>query len=175
MKVIFKLLSVLIITLSAVIIASLFGAAHNQISFTVSDEFFSAYLSGHTGVGYWGFTSPRTEAALIGVVGSWWVGLITGIIYSLIFLLLKEKIRYTHIFNAFVINIAATLAASCIGFLLGSFIPWNKSNVWMDFGINDPQKYVQATYMHEGGYIGTVIGFIAGMIYLFSFLKNIRS
>ena len=37
----------------------------------------------------------------------------------------------------------------------------------MEFGTQNPQKYVQANFMHSGSYYGGIIGLIIGIIYLF--------
>ena len=86
LSIFFKIISIIILS---IIIASLFGAIHNQISYSVSSEFFKNYLFGNFGVYDWEIKNDRISASIVGVLGSYWVGLILGIIYSIIFMFLK--------------------------------------------------------------------------------------
>ena len=37
----------------------------------------------------------------------------------------------------------------------------------MHFGIQNPQKYIEAAYMHNGSYFGAITGLTGGIIFLF--------
>ena len=74
-----KLLVYLLIVTLAMLLAGLYGMAHNQISYTVSPEYFTKFK-------FWqfGFTDPRlperVRASLVGFLASWWMGLPVGLL-----------------------------------------------------------------------------------------------
>lgn len=167
MKTALIFLKIILIIVLSIVLASLFGALHNQISYSVSSEFFKNFLFGNFGVYDWEIKNDRILASLVGILGSYWVGLILGIIYSVIFLFLKTENNFKNILNAILINIGFALVGSFVGYIIGKFISLENSGVFMDFGTQYPQNYIQAAYMHNGSYYGGIVGLIAGIIYLF--------
>jgi len=158
--------SILIIIFST-IVASLFGAIHNQISYSVSSEFFKNFLFGIFGTNEWNIKNERLEASIVGVIGSYWVGVILGIIYTIIFLFMKTENNLNNIKNAILINIGFAFLGSLIAYLIAKFfIKFEDSGVFIDFGTQNPQNYLEAAFMNTGSYFGGVVGIIIGIIYL---------
>ncbi|RRJ86905.1 hypothetical protein EG240_15745 [Paenimyroides tangerinum] len=157
----------LIIVIFSIIIACLFGAIHNQLSYSVSYEFFEHFLFGNFGTNEWNLNNKRIEASVVGILGSYWVGFILGIIYAVICLFINTENKFKYILKAISINIFFALIGSIIGYIIGFIIPWENLGIWMEFGTQNPQKYVQANFMHSGSYYGGIIGLIIGIIYLF--------
>ena len=167
MKTTATILKALIIVIFSIIIASVFGAIHNQLSYFVSNEFFENFLFGNFGTTEWNLNNRRIEASVVGILGSYWVGFILGVIYAIIFLFINTENNFKYIFKAISINILFALIGSIIGYIIGLIIPWENSGIWMEFGTQNPQKYVQANFMHSGSYYGGIAGLIFGIIYLF--------
>ena len=167
MKTLSIFFKIILIIILSIVIASLFGAIHNQISYSVSSEFFKNFLFGNFGVNDWEINNDRILVSLVGILGSYWVGLILGIIYSIIFLFLKTENNFKNILNAILINIGFAFVGSFAGYIIGKFINLENSGVFMDFGTQHPQNYIEAAYMHNGSYYGGIVGLIAGIIYLF--------
>ncbi|TXF77682.1 hypothetical protein [Chryseobacterium sp.] len=151
----------------SVIIASLFGAIHNQISYSVSSEFFTNFLFGNFGTHEWNLKNNRLEASIVGIIGSYWVGLILGIIYIIVFLFMRTENNFKDIINAILINIGCAFLGSFIAYLIAKYlIDYENSGVFIDFGTQNPQNYLEAAFMNTGSYIGGILGVIAGIIYL---------
>ena len=167
MKTTATILKALIIILFSVIIASIFGAIHNQLSYSVSNEFFENFLFGNFGTNEWNLNDKRIEASLVGILGTYWVGFLLGIIYAVIFFFINTENNFKFIFKAISLNILLALIGSIIGYFIGFLIPWEDSGIWMEFGTQNSQKYVQANFMHSGAYYGGILGLIFGIIYLF--------
>ncbi|MFV0156787.1 hypothetical protein OBK03_13590 [Empedobacter falsenii] len=162
-----KGIQVILILFFSIIVASLFGALHNQISYSVSSEFFTDFLFGRFGTNEWNIRNERLEASIVGIIGSYWVGLILGIIYAIIFLFMNTENNIKNIINAIIINIAFTILGSFIAFIIAKFfISYQNSGVFMEFGTKNPQNYLEAAFMNTGSYYGGIIGIIAGIIYL---------
>ncbi len=167
MKTLSTLFKIILIIILSTVIASLFGAIHNQVSYSVSPEFFNDFLFVKFGIQYWEINNERVGAMLVGILGSYWVGLILGIIYSIIFLSLNTENNFRNILNAILINIGFAFFGSLIAYIISKFIGIENSGVFIDFGIQYPQNYIEAAYMHTGSYYGGIVGLIAGIIYLF--------
>lgn len=61
----------------AVVAAGAFGAAHNQLSYSVGPTYFTGFK--FTQFGLPEGTAPRWGASLVGWQASWWMGLIAGL------------------------------------------------------------------------------------------------
>src|SRR5438874_12501727 len=74
-----KLLIYVLIIVLAVIIAGLYGVAHNQISYTVALEYFTKFKFRHFGF----VDTPlpeRVRASMVGFLASWWMGIPIGLL-----------------------------------------------------------------------------------------------
>ena len=167
MKTLSIFFKIILIIILSIVIASLFGAIHNQISYSVSSEFFKNFLFGNFGVYDWEIKNDRILASLVGILGSYWVGLILGIIYSIIFLFLKTENNFKNILYAIFRNIGFAFIGSLAGYIIGKFISLENSGVFIDFGTQFPRNYIEASYMHTGSYFGGIVGLVLGIIYLF--------
>ncbi|MDM1139977.1 hypothetical protein [Empedobacter sp. R132-2] len=162
-----KGIQVILIIIFSVIIASLFGAILNQFSYSVSSEFFTNFLFGNFGTNEWNFKNERLEASIVGIIGSYWVGLILGIIYAIIFLFMRTENNLKNIKNAILINIGFSILGSLIAYLIAKiFVDYKNSGVFMEFGTQNPQNYLEAAFMNTGSYFGGIAGIVAGIIYL---------
>ena len=68
-----KLFVYIVIIVLAVFIASLYGVAHNQISYTVAPEYFTKFKFRQFGF----VDTPlpeRVRASMVGFLASWWMG-----------------------------------------------------------------------------------------------------
>jgi hypothetical protein len=167
MKTMQSILKCTLIIFSSIIIASLFGVLHNQLSFSVSTAFFENFLFRNFGINEWKLDNPRIGAAIVGILGSYWVGFYLGLFYAVIFLFLKTKNDLKNIFIAITINIGTAFLGSLTGYLVSSFlIPPAQSGIFVDFGTTNPENYIQAAYMHTGSYYGGVAGLVLGIIFL---------
>lgn len=171
MKTLSIFFKIILIIILSIVIASLFGAIHNQISYSVSSEFFRNFLFGQFGIDELNIHNDRLAASIVGIIGSYWVGLILGIIHSIIFIFLKTADNFKNIINAILINIGLAFIGSFISYIISKFFTVENSGVFIDFGIQNPQNYIEAAYMNTGSYFGGIFGLIIGIIYLFK--KNI--
>ena len=167
MRTIVTIFKAILIVIISIIFASIFGVIHNQISYSISPEFFQNFLFGNFGTNEWNINNYRIEASIVGILGSYWVGFILGIIYLIIFLFINTQNNFKYIFKALIINLLFSLIGSVLGYLIAYFfVSIENSGVWMDFGTNNPKNYIEAVYMHEGSYYGGIVGLLFGIIYL---------
>ncbi|MEM9714886.1 MAG: hypothetical protein AAF826_00060 [Pseudomonadota bacterium] len=162
-----RLLLIPVMLAAACLCAGFYGALHNQVSYTVSPEYFHGFK-------FTQFNIPtelqnRWGAALVGWRASWWMGPIIGtpIVVATLFI---SPIR-----RAFRVFLSTTLLVICITLgigLLALFAGFTVINT--DFltdlinrpGLRDPIAFARAGWMHEFAYIGGLIGLIAGIIHV---------
>lgn len=159
-----KWLAAPILLVLACLLAGLYGALHNQISYTIAPEYFHAFK-------FEQFVMPgafrnRLGAALVGILASWWMGVIAGM-----------PILIASIFHPGVIGMVtgflrAALAMTGVTLLTGlcallaSFaligpetLPW-----WaLQRELEDPVAFARAGTMHNFCYIGAALGLLAGL------------
>ena len=141
------------------LLAATFGIVHDQITYTISPEYFTHFkFQQFAQVNPNG--PPRLFVAVIGVLATWWVGLIAGWIIG------RQNCRLPSGFTwqvraQFFILLATTIIGSALGGIYGAFL----SEISLDdlltleqVGITDPDAFRTVGKIHLGGYIGVVIG-----------------
>jgi hypothetical protein len=103
---------------AACIVAGVYGALHNQISYSVSPDYFFALKFHQFAIP--GDLRNRTGASIVGWYASWWMGLIIGVPVLLIGLILPDwKTYLTHGLVAF-----AVVASTALVVGLGALSVW---------------------------------------------------
>lgn len=146
-------------------VAALFGALHNQLSYTVAPEYFHGFKFSQ-------FNIPselhnRQGAALVGVYASWWMGLVVGLPVFAIGLPITSVRAYLR---AGVQAMAWVIGMAALGGLIGLLAGWSLmteariESFYIPTNILDPIRFMWAGSMHDGSYIGGLAGLILGLI-----------
>lgn len=141
------------------IIAGIYGMLHDQITFTISAEYFLYFKALRK------TTLPhRLAASIIGWNGTWWLGLFAAIILVLLYLIKRNT---DHLIKNVVSNalwiICISAAAGIVGGVVGFIFP-TQSGEFFDFAMRHNVEYYTAYFsvwmIHWGGYIGSVVGIV---------------
>ncbi|MEM6390235.1 MAG: hypothetical protein AAF825_10395, partial [Pseudomonadota bacterium] len=160
------LIFVVLLALSC-LAAALFGALHNQVSFTIGPDYFYAIKFPQFRIEA---LPPRGGAAIVGVLASWWMGPIIGLPAFVIGLIAVPTAgRYFRAgLRAIAVVFAATGIAALIGLALGI---WRVSQgidpgFWIPAGA-EAADIIRAGSMHNASYAGGALGAViaAGMIW----------
>jgi hypothetical protein len=165
-----KIKILFLMLLVAIMGASIFGIIHDQISYTISEEYFTQFKFKQFGVP-WAYEHPRLGAIYIGFWATWWVGLIVWLFLGLFSLNfntpthMKKELSYSY-----VIAFSVAFCFSITGIVLGYYVV-NENNVsnynhWLWSGVKDPVQFVRVGYMHNASYIGGLVGMFTGLIFL---------
>jgi len=162
-----KIGAFVILSVCGVIVASLYGALHNQLSYSVSAEYFTRFK-------FEQFSIPialpeRVGAGLVGIRASWWMGLPIGIILGLVGFIHKEAdsmLKFT--FQSFAVVAVVTFVVGLTGLLYGvlylSNLPLDEFADWyIPIGLNNVKAFISAGSMHNFSYLGGVVGLIVGI------------
>jgi len=155
----------------AALIAGIYGAVHDQLSYTLSPEYFTRFKFIQFAMP-WAEHSPRMGAALIGFLASWWVGVIVFAILGLFgFMFASPGLMFRALLKSFLVVLLTTFVIGMLGLLCG-YIVVDETSVAgymprLQPGVIDAVQFIRVGYMHNAGYLGGVIGLITGIRYLF--------
>lgn len=158
------------IILLGCLLAGIYGALHDQLSYTISPEYFThfKFIQFHTD---WAYAYPRIGASYIGFLASWWMGFIIAIILLIISYMASERqTQYRHEVKACLLVILASSVITLSGlaliiYFIGEqqlhyFYEW----IWPD--VKNPLAFIHVGLMHNVSYLGGFIGLLTGIIYL---------
>lgn len=149
----------------AMFTAAAFGALHNQISFSVGASYFYDVKFAQFSIDP--VIQNRIGAAVVGILASWWMGLLMGLpAFALGLFTQAGRRRY------FYAGIKAIwIATSCAA--LGSFIGLAYAYIAdintlvgylpMVDAFSDPIGFVRAAIMHDASYFGGALGALAAL------------
>ncbi len=156
-----------LVVLSACLFAGVFGALHDQISFTVSPDYFYHFKFEQFEIPeHW---QGRWGAAIVGWKASWWMGVLIGIPLGLIGLIMPSPRSYLfHCLMAFLVVLATTLAVGLGGLVYAwQYLTLDDVRDYvLPRGVTDRWAFHRAGIMHESSYLGGFIGIATGAIYL---------
>lgn len=137
----------------AVIVAGVYGAVHDQISYTVSPEYFTKFKFQQFQLG----GSPhvdRVRAAMVGFLASWWMGIPVGILVGLAGFIHRGtgqmlRMLLWSMFVAVVFTLLFGLAGLLYGYLQTEHIDLADYHGWsIPDDVTHLRGYLCAGYMH---------------------------
>ena len=151
------------------ILAGVYGIAHDQITYSISHEYFTRFKFSQFHYANFGMP-PRVFVAEIGFLATWWVGFFAAwFIARLTVPAFPRMAALRYSLRGFGIIIVAALIASIVGYLLGLWHGTDYS-AWEEFEstlrIRDLPRFVRVAYIHNASYLGGFIGLVAAIMYL---------
>lgn len=159
----------LLMAIAGALSAGIFGVVHDQVTFTISPEYFTRMKFDqfrHADFGY----RPRILVATIGFLATWWVGLIAA------WFLARRIVPSRPVGEAWRLlgkslarMLAGTLAVACIGAFVGPWIlgdsgSWNDALQSMD--VSDKSAFTCVAGIHTGAYLGAFFSWMAVLLAL---------
>jgi hypothetical protein len=153
--------------------AGIYGFLHDQISFTVSPEYFTLLKFSQ-------FNIPdnlhnRIGAGIVGILATWWMGLVIGVIIIPVGLVIPNWKNYFKVMLKTFIYVSLTALLIGIIALIYGLINYDIVNIpQFSFpdGVVDKVNFAVVGNMHNFSYIGGIIGIIIGIIYII--INNFR-
>ena len=170
-----KFLTLLLIILIAPFIAGLYGIVHDQLTYTISHEYYTRFKFYQFGLCAMGneaiLPNPRQAVAVVGFMATWWMGLPIGIILGLVGLIHNDNRQMFRItMKAFAVTIIVTFLTGLIGLGYGELVLADKpkdcfTGWFLPENLNDFKNFISVGSMHNFSYLGGMIGLSAGIIY----------
>jgi hypothetical protein len=159
------------VSLLGAILAGLYGAAHDQLSYTISEEYFTKLKFDQFSYANFGL-HPRIFAAEVGFLATWWVGLVIAWFLARLGLTeIPESQRRTCTLVAFAIVFLTALVVGSGGLLLGIFrTRTGDLEAWESWqralALTNLRGFVIVAHLHDASYLGGLLGLIAAAIYV---------
>ncbi|WP_306641585.1 hypothetical protein [Sanyastnella coralliicola] len=167
------------ILILAPVIAALYGVVHDQITYSISNEYYTKFKFIQFRMMEMGMgenigteerpeiilKNPRLGAAYVGAMATWWVGVIIGAILAMVGLLHKNhRNMWKTTLQALVLTMVIALVTGLIGLGVGS--TYEASPGWFipDY-LEHPQRFIMVGSMHNFSYLGGGVGLLAGMFF----------
>jgi hypothetical protein len=156
------------------LLAGLYGVIHDQVTYSISEEYFTKLKFDQFHYANFGFPS-RVLVGEVGFLATWWVGFISAWFLARIAVpAWSSAIALRRCILGFTIILGAALAAAVAAYFLGLNHSGDFSN-WQvmcnNLGVTDIRNFVRAAYIHNGSYIGGFIGLISAIMRLLR-IKN---
>lgn len=163
------------IALLGAIIAGTYGIFHDQVTYSISPEYFTKLKFAQFQYANFGFP-VRFFVAEIGFLATWWVGLFSGWFLARIALpAWPAPVAFRRCLVGFVLIFTLAASAAVIGYFLGIHHSADYS-YWQDMclslGVTDVPAFVRVAYIHNGGYLGGLVGLIAAIVFLLCLKKR---
>lgn len=160
----------IVLVFAAVLLAGIFGVIHDQITYTVSPEYYTKFKFRQFGL--LDLALPdRVRAAIVGFLASWWMGIPIGILVGSVgFIHRGHKRMFAVSLRSFVLVVAFTLLVGLIGLAYGFFstATINRADYqgwFIPADIVDLRRFLCVGYMHNASYIGGALSIFAAWIY----------
>jgi hypothetical protein len=163
-----KLVLTPVLLVIACLFAGMYGVVHNQISYTVSPEYFTQFKFHQFGIEH---VPNRFGAAVVGWNAAWWMGIVIGIVLIPMGLVIRGNANYfwgmIRVFGVVAVTtLFVGLTALMVAFLV---VDADSAGQISRYGneIADDIAFARAGTMHNFSYLGGLIGIITGAITIF--------
>jgi hypothetical protein len=149
--------------------AGAYGILHDQITYTLSPEYFthlkfSQFRWANLGL------PPRFFVGEIGFLATWWVGFFGGWVLARVTApFAPPRVMLRLALRGFRTMIAAAMLSGAVGYCYGLMQHPTAANSGIaDFaesiGVQDVPAFVRVAYIHNGGYLGGLAGLVAAAL-----------
>ena len=171
-----RLVLIPVLVAIACLFAGVYGALHNQISYTVSPEYFTEFKFHQFGLVHF---QDRLGAAFVGWAAAWWMGLVIGVILIPSGLVMRGNSNYfwgmIRVFAlvSFTTLIVGLTALAVAYLVIDADMAGQISRYGND--ITDDIAFARAGTMHNFSYLGGLLGILTGAVSIFRQRKSTAS
>lgn len=161
-----------LVCLCGALVAGAYGICHDQVTYSISKEYFSRFKFDQFAYAKPPIESPRVFAGIIGFLATWWVGaLIAWVMVRVSLMRGRELPTFRQFLVAFLISFSVSFLAALCGFLYGL---WRRTTGyaegwlrWLDeLAVEDVDSFMTVGYIHNSSYLGGILGTIVAIAYL---------
>ncbi|MEM7601723.1 MAG: hypothetical protein AAF357_09940 [Verrucomicrobiota bacterium] len=161
-----------VVTIAGAFVAGAYGILHDQVTYSISPEYFSRFKFQQFAYAEPPGGHPRVFAGIIGFLATWWVGAFFAWAMARVALMRNEGLPpYREFAVAFLITFSISFLIACGGFGYGL---WRKARSyavgwteWMDaMAVQDTESFMTVGYIHNSSYLGGVVGTLVAILYL---------
>jgi type III secretory pathway component EscS len=174
-----KLKLFLFVILFTILVASIFGIIHDQVTYTIAPEYYTKFKFFQFRLAYPGceFTmNHRVAALIVGIQATWWMGLIIGLFYAITLMTFEyDPSLFRLFFKTVLITFIMTILGSISGYIYWkSYLQFHEVNWFLPENLTDRNSFIGAGSIHNFSYLGGVLGLMAGMLYLMIIKQKLK-
>jgi hypothetical protein len=158
--------------LLTVLIAGGYSILHDQITYTISHEYYTKFKFVQFGLAEedqaLDLAEPRQAVAIVGFMATWWTGVVIGLVLGLVGLTFPTAgSMFQAIMRATGIILLVTILAGIVGGFYGKYylarygVDW-----WLPEHLVHKGDFITVGSIHNFSYLGGLVGLVAGIIYL---------
>lgn len=173
-----KTLTYIVYVFLGAIVGAIYGALHDQISYSFSAEYFTRFKFIQFGVP-WAYEHPRIGAAYVGAMASWWMGAILAALLGIKGFAFANGREMLHsLLKSLLLVVFIVLLTGLSGLLYGYWaINTNTlinytAYIWPE--VADPIQFMRVGFMHNASYLGGILGVLCGFLYLNRLKKSLE-
>ena len=170
-----KLRFLILLIFLATLLAAVYGALHNQLSYTVAPEYFTKIKFRQFGIEPKHFGGDRLGAALVGVASTWWVGAIAATVLGLVGMIHPDRTMFRRTFRALWLMLAVAVVFGLLGLaggeILSACLTWAPPE---RNALDAPAQVLAVVVMHNAGYLGGLVGLVVGIVDLRRIAKLVQ-
>ena len=158
------------LVLFAMILSGLYGIIHDQISYTVSPEYFTKFKFQQFGIAEMNLPD-RVRASIVGFLASWWMGIPIGLLVGGSGFIHPNSQRMLKVsLMAFGLVIATTLLFGLCGLLYGYYETRtinlaNYQGWFIPKDVVNLRRFLCVGYMHNASYLGGTLSIFIACIF----------
>lgn len=151
-----------------ILLAGLYGILHDQVTYSISEEYFTKFKYRQFGFTNEIFGSPRKTVALIGFLASWWTGLLIGLTLGLVSLIFPDHISMKKVLvKSIFIVLLVTVLGGLTGYIRGKYFLVNSGvNWWFPGDLINKNSFIIAGSVHNYSYMGGAVGLLSGIVFI---------
>ncbi len=165
-----KLLVFLLLPFVAVLVAGAYGIFHNQISYTVSPEYFTKFKFEQFDL-LDSSLPERVRASIVGFFASWWMGIPIGVLVGGAGFIHSGARRMMQVtLRSFLVVVSVTLLVGLMGLIYGftqtAPIDIEDYSGWyIPSDVVDLRRFLCAGYMHNSSYLGGAFAVLVAWVF----------
>jgi hypothetical protein len=151
------------------LVAGLYGILHDQLTYTISPEYYTKFKFIQFGLIDKGeealIADPRISVTCVGFLATWWTGIFVGLGHAIASLIHKDnKIMWRMACKGTLVTLLVTLLFGLLGLTYGKFyLTETGVNWWLPDNLIDKENFIAVGSMHNFSYLGGLFGLIAGI------------
>lgn len=171
-----KILLLLLILVLSPLIGGFYGILHDQVTYSVSPEYFTKFKFYQFGLKIFILGDQRVGAMLVGILAAWWMGLIIGLIQGALSLLFDARSMFGRWFRALMITmgiaVVTPVVAVSVWLVIQKLSPSPAETIYLPafvpdgIKVDDAKAFAAVGVIHNFSYIGGLLGLIAGCWYM---------
>jgi hypothetical protein len=153
---------------ASALLAGLYGILHDQITYSISYEYFTKFKYAQFGFEPAWFGGNRPTVGVIGFLATWWVGLFIGAALGLVALVLPDAPAMRRaLAGAIGLVYGTAVLAGVTGFLYGRYhLVSTGVNWWLPADLVHKNDFITVGSIHNFSYAGGLLGLLIGVLYL---------